>query len=229
MSSTSSASEHHVCSRRDRRDGHRPGVAMDSWGEHNCRQRPACMRLGGVPSIDNGQPEPRDASPPHRPNHRDPRSPDRVRHDERQVEPRADRLHRGPAARRRRQLPPHPRPGPAQGLAMGDDRPGGPRRLCAVGAHGHGSRRRPELDQRSVQADGARRPPLRPRHLRHEGLRRRMPGDAARDVRGQAQRPLAPRDLLRRGGRLRRRAPDAVGGREAAGANRSAASSASRR
>ena len=82
------------------------------------------------------------------------------------------------------------------------------RRHRAVGPYGRGACRWPEMGQRSVQAGNPRRPAVRPRHVRHEGLYRRVAELVAEDA-GHETREADPlRALLRRRSRLRRRAAD---------------------
>ena len=77
----------------------------------------------------------------------------------------------------------------------------------------------PGLGQRPVPARRPRRPSLRPRHRRHEGVYRTGPGPgAARRWPRPLASPAASRAELRRGGRLPRRAgadPRAARGRGA--------------
>ena len=112
-----------------------------------------------------------------------------------------------------------------QGQPLRLDRPRPRRRRRAVGPHRRRAGRRPALDDRSVgpHREG-RRQPLRPRHLRHEGLRRRLPRQRHRLPARQAQGADAFRLLLRRGDRLPGRA---CAGR-AAGRRRAAAAGGDR-
>ena len=81
-------------------------------------------------------------------------------------------------------------------------------RRRALGPHRRGAGRRPGLDQRPLRADRARRPAVRPRRLRHEGLLRLRAGARARDAGGGPRAADHPRAQLRRGDRLPRRAAD---------------------
>ena len=108
-----------------------------------------------------------------------------------------------------------------QGQSVRHHRPGDRRRHRAVGPYRRRAGRRPAVEHGSLDPDReARRQPLRPRHLRHEGLHRRRaeprPGLPARPAQGAD----AFRLQLRRGGRLPRRAG---AGREADGQRAAAA------
>ena len=139
--------------------------------------------------------------------HRHAAAPGGVRHHLAQLQPRADPLHpRLPRRFRRREHAGAQRRG-HQGQPLRLDRPRPRRRHRAVGPHRRGAGRRPALDHRSLDAHReGRRQPLRPRHLRHEGLRRRLPRQRPRLPARPAQGADALRLLLRRGDRLPRRA-----------------------
>ena len=79
------------------------------------------------------------------------------------------------------------------------------RRRRPLGAHRRRAGRRAGLVERAVRPRDPRRPPLRPRHVRHEGLHRVGHDRGAAAQPHAAERAGAPGPLLRRGGRLRRR------------------------
>ena len=113
-----------------------------------------------------------------------------------------------------------------QGQPLRLDRPRDRGRHRAVGPYRCRAGRRPGLDDRSVGAHReARRQSLRPRHLRHEGLHRRLPRPRAGLPARPAQGADAFRLQLRRGDRL----PGRPFAGRAAGRRRAAAAGGDRR
>ena len=137
---------------------------------------------------------------------RDPRSPDRVRHRQPRLEPGAGRLRpRLPGRLRRRRDRPAER-GRQQGQRLRHHRPGRSPRRHAERPLRRRAGGRAELDAPALPADARGRARLRSRHLRHEGLRRLCPGPRAPPRGERPGAPGPPRPVLRRGGRLLRRA-----------------------
>ncbi|SPA49555.1 protein of unknown function [Cupriavidus taiwanensis] len=133
----------------------------------------------------------------------------RVRHHQPQFQPGTDRVGARPFPGQGVEAASELQPATGQGQPVRHRARGqwrNQRRHRAVGPYRRGAGGRPGLDHRPVQAGGARRQAVRPRHLRHEGLYRHQPVAAARHPRGPPARAGALRAVVRRRDRLHGRA-----------------------
>ncbi len=114
----------------------------------------------------------------------------------------------GAGCRPRDRKPSRAEPRGRQGQPLRHDRPAGRGRRRALRPYGRRAGGGSGLDERSLDADGARGPPLRARRDGHERLRRPRPGARARDGAGGTEAADPYRAFLRRGARLPGRAFD---------------------